>query len=94
MKISKNEWLIYGVYCNVNTFNGEIIIKNLKFQFNENARENIENIIKRLNYIDEKGYSLNVRIESYFSKINLTFEISEKEKYIYKDIYIVSLMIN
>ena len=94
MKLGKNEWLVFGVYCKVDTFTGDVIIQNLKFKFNEKPRKNIENLIEILDYIDEKGYSLNVRMYNEFSKINLNFEISLTKKFIIKDIYITSLMIN
>ncbi len=94
MKISKKEWLIFGVYVNINVNNGEIIIKNLKFKFNENAQENLYNLIKLLDYIDKKGYSLNVRLYHEFNKLNFSVEITDIEKYIFKDVYITSLMIN
>lgn len=89
MKLSKNEWLIFGGYC----FIGEdktMIIKNLKFRFNEKLQYNI-NILKQvLDNIDNKGYSLNVKIKNEFNKLNLIIETS-KETYIFKDIYIVNL---
>ena len=94
MKLSKKEWLIFGVYCNINVITGEVIIKNLKFKFNENAQKNLYNLIKLLDYIDKKGYSLNVRLYHEFNKLNFSVEIAEAEKYIFKDVYITSLMIN
>ena len=58
MKLSRKEWLIFGVYININLTSGEVILKNLKFKFNENAQKNLYNLIKLLDYIDKKGYSL------------------------------------
>lgn len=94
MKLNKKEWLIFGTYCNIDAHTGEVIIGTLKFKFNNDAQKNLYNLMKILDYIDEKGYNLNAKIESYFSKINLTFNISLTEKYIIKDIYITSLVIN
>ena len=94
MKLSRKEWLIFGVYCNINVHTGEVIIKNLKFKFNENAQKNLYNLIKLLDYIDKKGYSLNVRLYSDFNKLNVSVEVEDTEKYVFKDVYITSLIIN
>ena len=94
MKLSRKEWLIFGVYCNINVHTGEVIIKNLKFKFNENAQKNLYNLIKLLDYIDKKGYSLNVRLYSDFNKLNVSVEVADTEKYVFKDVYITSLIIN
>lgn len=56
--------------------------------------ENLYNLIKLLDYIDKKGYSLNVRLYHEFNKLNFSVEITDIEKYIFKDVYITSLMIN
>ena len=83
MKISKKEWLIFGCYVSVKE-NGEIIIKNLKFKFNENAKNNINQFIQVIDIIDNKGYNLNARIISEFNKIHLIIE-TVTEKFIFKD---------
>ena len=94
MKLSRKEWLIFGVYCNINVHTGEVILKNLKFKFNENSQKNLYRLIELLDYIDKKEYSLNAKLYNEFNKLNFSVEIAEAEKYIFKDVYITSLIIN
>lgn len=91
MKLGKNEWLIYGDYCFIRE-DKTIIIKNLKFRFNEHLQSNINTLIQVLDTIENNGYALNVKIKNEFNKLNLIIETS-KETYIFKDIYIVNLIL-
>lgn len=89
MKLGKNEWLIYGDYCFIGG-DKTIIIKNLKFRFNEHLQSNINTLIQVLDTIENNGYALNVKLKNEFNKLNLIIETSEKT-YIFKDVYIVNL---
>lgn len=91
MKLSKNEWLIFGGYCFIRA-DKTIILKNLKFRFNEKIQKNIDTLIKVLDIIDKKGYALNIRLKNEFNTLNLIIETSI-ETYIFKDVYIVNLTI-
>lgn len=89
MKLGKNEWLIFGGYCFIGK-DKTIIIKNLKFRFNEKIQYNINTLKEVLDIIENKGYSLNVKLKNEFNILNLIIETSEKT-YIFKDVYIVNL---
>lgn len=93
MRVSVSEWLIYGKYINIDVKNEIIIIKNLKFKFNIDSYKNLFNLINLLNFIDKKGYNLNIRL--YHENGILNFEIDTIiEKYIFKDVSIINLSID
>jgi len=93
MRVSISEWLIYGKYINVDVKNEIIIIKNLKFKFNIDSYKNLFNLINLLNFIDKKGYNLNIRL--YLENNILNIEIDTIiEKYIFTDVSIINLSIS
>ena len=93
MRVSVSEWLIYGKYINVDVKNEIIIIKNLKFKFNIDSYKNLFNLINLLNFIDKKGYNLNIRLYSENNILNIEID-TIIEKYIFKDVSIINLSID
>lgn len=93
MRVSVCEWLIFGSYINVDVKNEIVMIKNLKFKFNIDSYKNLFNLINLLNFIDKKGYNLNVRLYSENSLLNIEID-TILEKYIFKDVSIINLSIS
>lgn len=93
MRVSVSEWLIYGKYINVDVKNEIVVIKNLKFKFNIDSYKNLFNLINLLNFIDKKGYNLNIRLYSENNILNIEID-TIIEKYIFKDVSIINLSID